>query len=302
MNGSVLALMSAFWFAVNSVCTRRGVVRVDNAALGGYITVFVTVPLFLVIGIVQGDIQSIGAFSWQGYLWLALAGIIHFVAGRTFLFMSVKHLGAILASIFSTTNIAYTVALGFLFLGEKVTANTIIGSVLIMVGPAVSIWSPTRNISASAKPEAKDKPKITKKGLVAAILSGIFFGSSALFIKWGLRDGGSPLSGAFISYVGAALVLMVTITGNGQKYNLVHMERRALGWFILAGVLGGIAQLLRYQALDVAPISVVGPLVSTTTVFLLVLSAFINRKTELFGPTVITGAILVVAGAALVYR
>ncbi|MBI4287815.1 MAG: DMT family transporter [Chloroflexi bacterium] len=302
MNGSVIALISAVCFAASNVCTRRGVLRVKDASLGVYVSVFIAPPLFLLLALLWGDVHSIASFTWLGYVWLALAGVVHFVGGRSFNYLAIRHLGANLTTIFGGLNLLYTILLSFLVLGEKITQGMAIGSSFIIIGPMLLAWTGRKGNPGPDK-GAADKPRLSRKGILAGLACGIFFGISPLFIKLGLREGGSALAGTFISYVSAMLVLGMTMGYSpGRRSGVVHMERRALIWFTLAGLFVGMAQLLRYTAINVIPVSVASPLIATNPLFLVTLSFVVNRKIESFRLTTILGVVLVVAGTVLVYR
>ncbi|MFZ3114711.1 MAG: EamA family transporter [Syntrophales bacterium] len=296
-----MALFSAFCFAASTTTTRRGVMRIKDVSLGGYVSVFVAPPLFLLVALILGDLPSIAAFTWKGYLWLGIAGIIHFVIGRSSNYWSVKYLGANMASIFTAANIIYVILLGYFVLGEHITRNMALGSLLIMVGPALLAW-PQKGGDPGAGDQTASKPRLSRKGIIAGLLTGLFFGISPLFIKWGLAEGGSALAGTFISYSSAMFILGMSMVSTTRRDSVFHMERQAVVWFILSGLFTALAQISRYTALKLTPISIVGPLIATNTVFLLVLSFVINRKTESFRLNVIIGALLVVVGAALVYQ
>ena len=301
MSGSLIALLSAACFAASNTCTRRGVLGVKDAHLGVYISVFMAPPLFLLIALAIGDIGSIATFSWLGYLWLALAGIIHFVAGRSFNYMAIRHLGANMTTVFSALNLLYTVLLGYFILGEHITGNVALGVMFIIIGPMLLAWSPHKD-SLAIKATDGNKPGISRKGIIAGLASGVFFGISPLFIKLGLQQGGSPLAGTFISYTSAMLVLGMMLGSPERRDGVLHMGHRALVWFTLSGFFVGMAQLLRYWALNLIPVSVASPLISTNPLFLLVLSFTVNRKMESFQINVILGAILVVIGTVLMFR
>ena len=275
--------------------------RIKDAALGGYISVFVAPPLYLLVALVSGDLHNIAAFTWKGYLWLGTAGIIHFILGRSSNYWSLKHLGANMATVFSSLNLVYTILLGFFVLGEHITRNMALGSLLIIVGPALLAW-PQHGVDPETGDQSSKKPRLSREGIIAALMSGVFFGISPLFIKWGLAEGGSALAGIFISYSSATLILGMTMVSTVRRDAIVHMDRQALTCFVFSGFFVALAQLLRYVALKWDPISVVGPLMGTIPVFLLALSFVMNRKAESFRLNVIIGAILVVLGAALVYR
>ena len=301
MSGSLIALLSALCFAASNICTRRGVLRIRDAALGGYVSVFIAPPLFLLVALIIGDLHNIGQFTWKGYLWLAMAGIIHFVAGRSSSYWSLKYLGANMASVFSGLNLVYTILLGFFVLGEHVTRNMVLGSVLIIIGPSLLAW-PQKSGTPGSKVEDGDKPRLSRKGIMAALISGIFFGISPLFIKWGLQEGGSALAGTFVSYTSATLILGMTMLNPTRKGDVIHMEHRALLWFSFSGIFVGLAQFLRFSALKLTQISIAGPLIATSRVWLLLLSFIVNRKVESFRINVVVGTILTMLGAVLVYR
>jgi len=69
--------------------------------------------------------------------------------------------------------------------------------------------------------------------------------------------------------------------------------------FILTGLLSMAANLARYAALNLAPASIVQPLVWTYPVILLFLSFLMNRNLEMFNWIVVVGTITVVAGSIL---
>ncbi len=296
-----MALLSAFCFAASNITTRRGVMRVKDASLGGYISVFVAPPLFLLVALILGDLPSIAAFTWKGYLWLGIAGIIHFVLGRSSNYWSVKYLGANMASVFSAVNIVYVILLGFFILGEHITRNMALGSLLIIIGPALLAW-PQKGGNPGTEDQSGNKPRLSRNGIIAGLLTGLFFGITPLFIKLGLAEGGSALAGTLISYSSAMFILGISMVSTVRRDAVFRMERQAFVWFLLSGLFVALAQVSRYTALKLAPISVVSPLIATNTVFLLALSFVINRKTESFRLNVIIGALLVVLGAALVYQ
>jgi len=300
MSGSLLALFSAFCFAASMICTRRGVLRIKDPTLGGYISVFVAPPLFLLTAIAFSDLHSIATFTWQGYALLALAGIIHFVLGRSSNYWSLQYLGANMTAIVVAMSPIYTILMGIFILGEQMTGNTALGCALIMIGPAVLFWPEQAGIHKT--PDHSGIPRLSRKGLMAALLSGVCYGISPLFIKLGLLQGGSALAGTFISYASATVVLGATMINRTRREAIMNMERLALTWFALSGFFVALAQLFRYIALKSSPISIAGPLTATTPVFLLLLSFIVNRNVESFRFTVILGAILVVIGTVMVYR
>jgi len=80
--GGLLAICSAATFAFNNASVRRGVLT-GSVAQAMAITVPIGVPLFFLAALLTGRLGDVLSFSTQGYVALALAGILHFVWGAT---------------------------------------------------------------------------------------------------------------------------------------------------------------------------------------------------------------------------
>ena len=81
MLGGILGLLAAVTFAFNNASARRGVLTA-SVAQGMAITVPIGVPIFLIAALAAGSLPAIAELSSRSLLYLAGAGIIHFVFGR----------------------------------------------------------------------------------------------------------------------------------------------------------------------------------------------------------------------------
>ena len=75
---------------------------------------------------------------------------------------------------------------------------------------------------------------------------------------------------------------------------------RRLPAFAPAGVLFGLSYVALFEAYYRGRVTVVSPLVATESLWGVLLSALILRRSELVGPRLLAGAALVVAGGALI--
>jgi drug/metabolite transporter (DMT)-like permease len=78
-------------------------------------------------------------------------------------------------------------------------------------------------------------------------------------------------------------------------------DLRGIYWFIAVGICNGLGMLAMYAALNCGQVSVVSPLVATYPLFTLALSAIFLRE-EKFGPRVLLGVALTVAGVLVLAR
>ncbi len=294
MSGSILAILGALTFAFSGIVTRRAVIRVVNAAAGVLITVPLGVPFFLLILIATGQTGSVLGFSWQSYAWLSAAGIIHFVAGRSLSYGCVQLVGQNMANVLHRVSPLVAVVLGVSILGETLTWQLIVGVLLIVGGITLAVLTPQmlrrgRGLFSG----------IPRKAILLGAGAGLSWGITPILIKLGLNGSGSPVAGAFISYSVATIVLSFFLWNPNTRAAFMSIKSRALGLFLLVGLLAATAQLLRYTALDTTPASVVSPLFSTSPIFQLILAFLFNRKLEVFNRMVIVGTMAVVVGSIL---
>jgi drug/metabolite transporter (DMT)-like permease len=132
------------------------------------------------------------------------------------------------------------------------------------------------------------------------LLAALGYGGSPLLVRAAIGGTGLPIVGAMVSYMAATAVLLLSLALPGQWARVHGMDRRALWWFLAAGLTVFFAQMFRYIALDLGPVTVMSPLQQTGILFTLLLSFLVNRHLESFGPRVIAGMALTMAGSVAV--
>ena len=75
------------------------------------------------------------------------------------------------------------------------------------------------------------------------------------------------------------------------------LDPGAAKWFAISGVCVCFAQMLRYMALALAPVSVVTPIQRLSLVFRLYFSRIINPQHELFGGRIVAASVVSLLGA-----
>jgi drug/metabolite transporter (DMT)-like permease len=293
--GSFLAIFSAIFFALTMIFIRRGVVKVPEASLGILISVPMAVPLYFIILAVIGQTQQIFSFSWRAYIWLSLAGISHFVIGRSLSYRLVQMVGANLAGILRRANILVSFVIGISLLGEPLSGSLVAGVLLIITG--ITLPGMGRRMFRDADGRLS---KIPARAFALGLGCSLAFGISPIFIKLGLAGSQSPVAGAFIAFVAATVVLSASLIHPNRRMSMAGMSGSAAGLFVMAGLLGGTANLLRFAALKLSPASTAVPLVSISPIFVIFLSFVFNRQLEIFNRFVIMGTVMVVIGSILI--
>ncbi len=315
MPGFLFAILSAASFGVHAPSIRRGALS-GTVSQAVYLTVILGVPLFLLAAAVSGQLFQVYAIPLRGYLLLIAAGVFHFIGGRYCAYRAIDAVGATRASPIIAISTPYSVLMAILLLGEHVTLLMGLGILLIMIGPAIIIertsqakrspgvagGSSSNASGVSVKGPQAAVPTVTirqAEGYLFGILAGVAFGTSPLLIRSAIMDTNLGILGGLISYSAAALVMVPFLVLQGRLVILRGINSTAMRWFLIATVAIFLAQMFRFVALSLAPVSIVSPLQRTSSMFTLLFSFLVNRRTESFGPRVIAGIILSVAGSVL---
>ena len=303
MLGAFLSLMAATMFALNNAMTRRGVLT-GTVVQGMAITVPMGAPLFFLLLLIFGQVGALTQFSGMSIVYLSIAGVLHFVWGRYCNYRASKAIGTNLQGPASQSDIIFTLALAMWLLDEKLTPMRVLGIVLVVAGPLVTMIGDLRAARDMQKPvETEGFQPLYLEGYLFAVLSGTGYGLSPIFVRLALRDTGmgigGGLAGAFVSYVAATLFVSLFAFLPGQIAHVRKLDPSTRNWFIGSGLTVMLSQMFRYLALSVAPVSVVQPIQRLSLVFRFFFSYWFNRDHEVFSSKVWVSTGVALVGAIL---
>ena len=289
--GLIFALLAAVFFGANLVTVRRGVSKEGESSSAVIISVAIGTLFFAFSLLFTDDWHRLWSLSWRGFALLAGAGILNFIVGRFLLYIGVRLIGANRTAPILNTSTLYSVSIGVIFLHEPLTVFLILGAVCIAGGAS---------LVSDGKEEGTSK--IQGRGVLSALAGAVCLGTSAVLIKLGVAEVGSPFAAAFISYAAAFIIMLGLLFDRTRRERIVRLPSLSLILFILAGIFAAMAHAFRYLALSRSPVSVVQPLVSTSVLSVLIVSLLINRNIEMFNWRVYTGTAAAIAGIFLLFR
>jgi drug/metabolite transporter (DMT)-like permease len=148
---------------------------------------------------------------------------------------------------------------------------------------------------------------VSERGGPAAMLSlgiGLSLSAALLFsirdnlVRWASRSSNVPgLVAATASLVSATLVIVIVVLSRPDARERIRLAARP---FVPSGLVYGISYACLYSAFDRGRVTIVAPLVATESLFAVLISIVLLRRSERIGPRLLLAAALVVGGGALI--
>ncbi len=296
MLGLVCAVMSAVAFAANDTALRRGILFASV-----YKSIIVTVPIgfpvFLLAITLTNSWSSFRALDLAQFLFFGSAGIIHFIFGRYFGYKTIESLGATQAGPIVQLGLLISVFFAYHLFDEEITNIHIIAIFLIILAPMIILLGHEGDKFTRSGIEMK-----YKAGLFWGLSCAICYGISPLLVKSGFSNYSLEITilAGFISYISAiSFLILIMILTRVRIRDIIEMDKSALKWFTITGFMGSSAQLLRYIALGLIPISIVEPIHRTSVIFRVMFGFVINRNHEIINIRVLLGVALSIIGMYL---
>jgi drug/metabolite transporter (DMT)-like permease len=285
----LLALVSAFCFASGSIAVKRA--TQTGAVMLGLLTGLVVNAL--VVAVVALATVETWAVATGPFVLFALSGLAGPAAARFLMMRSVRDVGASVAvPVQASVNPLLASAAGILLFGEVAGPGRLLAVTLVIGG----IWLCVRGGSANrAGGPGRFGRRVAGLASLLPLSAGAAYAMSDILRKGALVQGEDPVLGALIGTVTALTVWMSVLVLVPRLREPVRVSP-AFGWFLLNGVLLGVAQLALLAALSAGDLSVVSPIVASQPVIVVVLGALVLRDVEALRPGTVVGASLVFLG------
>jgi len=283
--GTALALLSSAFLGTAVVLANVGL-RYLHPARGALVSIPSTTLLFWLLA---PFLLSGGGWNGTAFAIFAAVGVV-FPAVVTLLnFASNRITGPTIAGTVSSTTPLFAVLIAIVFLGEPLTVPAGLGTASIVLGV----------IAFSARGE-KTSRQWAAWAILLPLAGAAIRGGAQAAVKGGLALWPEPFVAVLVGYTVSCATIFAASRSLIPK-NAAPLSRRGVVWFMAVGFCNGAGMLAMYAALGRGQVSVVSPLVATYPLFTLALSALFLRE-ERFGPCVLLGVALTVAGALVLAR
>lgn len=282
--GIIFALLAASLFGISNILVRKVFVNIEPR-VGIFVTILFSAVAVLLLSLVDGEIWSITRMTETAVLLYALVGFLNFTVGRTLNYYSISLSGPSVTSALISLRIFFAVSFSLLFLNEALTAERVLGDVLMFVG--ITVVTLSNGIEGGK----------LSRGVVLGLAASAVGGMCDVLVSLASTFNGAPSNGLMISYIiGLTTYLPIVMGKNIPKGSFKVISNRSILWILLlVGVTSGLAQASRYFSLGNAPVSVAVPLISLTPIVTMLLSA-VFLKSEKLGIPFVAGVIMAFAG------
>jgi drug/metabolite transporter (DMT)-like permease len=261
-----------------SVALRMALQLDPDAALGTIATVGTALVVALVAAAAETPSRGLHLSSAWPFL---LAGLLSPGAAQIFVTVAIRESGSSRVSMIFGTAPLVSVTIALLFLNEPASAPLIVGALLVVGGGVLLA-------------RERERPAHLKRiGLVLAFAGATLFAIRDNLVRH-LAVGSTavpPAVAATAALLGGTILIAVWARRG--------ISRRWLG-FLPAGVLFGASYVTLFEAYYRGRVTVVAPLVAIESLVGVGLSALFLRESELVGKRLVFGALLIVAGGAVI--
>jgi drug/metabolite transporter (DMT)-like permease len=276
-----LALVSAALFGAMPVAVRFALVQPLVAAAVG--ALFMQIGTFAVLCFAAA-IQ--GGVTLQGLAPFLLAGAIAPGLSNLFITVGIREAGSSRASVAFGMAPLFAVTIAVLVFDERPDAAVLVGALLIVCG----------GVALAREPE---RPRHVRRiGIASALLGAALFALRDNLVRHLSLDTDVPSMTAGAAMLVASLVVTSSLVA--ARRHRVAWPARVVGRWLVPGIFVGFSYVALFEAFYRGTVSLVAPIVATESLFGVLFSTLLLRRSEQVGARVVLGAALVVAGGALI--
>jgi drug/metabolite transporter (DMT)-like permease len=278
-----LAATSAVLFGAMTVALRLALRRSPDAEAGTLVATsvaFAVVALFALVRPPDLDARDLLVFT--------LAGLLAPGASQLLFTLAVRDAGAARSAVVVGAAPLVAVAIALAVLDEPFEPAVAVGAVLIVGGGAALVRERLRPAHFRAV------------GYAFAIAATVLFATRDNVVRWAADDAAVHSGGAAGAALGTAVLVMIVYVAVLRGPRSLRPRRETVLAFAPAGVLFGVSYLTLFEAYYRGRVGVVSPIVATESLWAVLFSALLIGRSELIGRRLVAGAVLIVAGGALI--
>jgi len=281
MYAEAIALLAAFSFGITAVVLKKGY-RYSTPLASSLVVLIVNTVILWIITLLFVPLEL---FLSTAIIFFVIGGILAQGIARTLRYTGIHKIGPSRTYAVIGTSPVFAAIFAVMFLSEQLTIALTVGTLFVVSG--VILLSLAGN-----------HKNWKKSYLLLPITAAVLYGAVAVIKKFGLEIVGNTIVGATTAVSTGLLFMLLYLTFSG-KIRKIKIGK-AMPYFITAGIFNSIAFTLTFEAIRTGKVTVAMPLLGTQPLFVTALSFLFLKNMEKLNWKIVTGAIIVVAGAAII--
>jgi drug/metabolite transporter (DMT)-like permease len=279
----LLSVGAALSFGALAVTIRLSLHPPLDAEAASLVTTFLAGVCCVVLAVVGGDLSGV---DWGDPWPFFVTGLFAPRISQILFTRAVGLIGPSRTAVFVGVSPVLSAAIAVTLLAEPLHVALVLGTLLVVAGGTLLVR------------ERGGPGALLSLGIVLALGAALLFGIRDNLVRWAARGSDVPgFVAASTSLVSATLVIGLVVL---MRPNGVVRVRNAFRPFVLSGLVYGVSYACLYSAFDRGRVTVVAPLVATESLFAVLISIVLLRRSERVGVRLLVAAALVVGGGALI--
>jgi drug/metabolite transporter (DMT)-like permease len=274
---------AALSFGALAVTIRLALHPPLDAEAASLVTTFLAGVFCAVLAVAAGDLSGV---DWGDTWPFFVTGLFAPGISQILFTRAVGVIGPSRTAVFVGVSPVLSAAIAVTLLGEPLHVALVIGTLLVVAGGTLLVR------------ERGGSGALLSLGIGMALGAALLFGIRDNLVRWGARGSDVPgLVAASASLASATVVIALVVL---MRPNGVVRVRQAFRPFVLSGLVYGVSYACLYSAFDRGRVTIVAPLVATESLFAVLISMVVLRRSERIGVRLLVAAALVVGGGALI--
>lgn len=285
-----LALGAALFWGLEPVFSKRGLAGAGTWMQSTLVVLGIRTALYWLLLFATGGAAALAGVALETVVVFSVAGVVASGFGRLLFYIGVDEVGSTITNAFTNTRPLFAVGLAVIWLGEVVTAQMAVGTLVIAAGLVVLTLSKGGDI------EGWDR-----RYLAFPLVTATFYALGNVVRRFGFTSATvDPVLAIAVGELAAFLFVAATAVVS-RNYDL-EGSRESYSYFAVGGLFAGVGLLLLFQALslDGGNVAIVDPLAATAPLFTTVFAAVLLRDVERVTLGTVLGILVAIAGVVLV--
>jgi drug/metabolite transporter (DMT)-like permease len=279
----LLAAGAALSFGALAVTIRLALGPGIDAEAAALVTTVIAGVICALLSVAAGDLSGL---DWSDTWPFFVTGLFAPGISQIFFTRAIGMIGPSRTAVFVGISPVLSAAIAVTVLDEPLHIALVFGTLLVVAGGTLLVRERERPLG------------FVSLGIGLSLGAALLFAVRDNLVRWAARGSDVPgFIAASASLLTASLVILLVVAVRPDPWGRVG---RAWRPFLLSGLIYGISYGCLYSAFDRGRVTVVAPLVATESLFAVLISMLVLRRTERIGPRLILAATLVVAGGALI--